>query len=165
MDKKSRVVVNPHYTSRLLGPLALAAEMDAEGLVLGAVDYTNRRHCELVIENLVRPTFERLDVSDATEVKNSLGYLSTDPNARKSLIEDRLLLCGIPPEEHCKFITLLWAVLFGEDGDAESGFEQFKVVNKPLGRHRFSLIGPQKRTLAEPLDELRIQLALLERQN
>ncbi|WP_220815858.1 hypothetical protein [Pseudomonas paralcaligenes] len=134
---KKKAEANPHYVSRLIGPLALAYEMDDHGDVLDSINYLDDTQCGLVFDCLIRPNFERLSEPTKQEIEKALGYMVENPNCIPGLIEDKLLLCGVHPEVFELFIYKLWKSLFPSAISDAYSTEKYRLVNKPLTASQF----------------------------
>lgn len=154
----AKIKANPHYVSSLLGPLALAAANDKNGELFSFIDYLNRGQRRLVIESLIRPNFERLANSTKADLARALAYFSFGPNAVGKVIEEKLLLCEVPPECHRLFLADLWDSLFpGESGTTMAGGVE-GVANRPLVAGEFAFAKKARSSLDELVDELRVRL-------
>lgn len=155
-DRKK--TINFHYLSRLIGPLALANEMDTEDFLSNHINYSDHLHCRLIINHLIRPNFDRVDENTKQEIKNALGLLYANPSFHSSLVEEKLLLCNIPPEDHFNFIQQLCEEFFTPGAAIDFNLKDFKIQDKPLNASQYSFVTPTHKTLDESLEELRAEL-------
>lgn len=153
-----KVAENPHFVSRLLGPLVLAVAMDGSGYVFGDIDYADERQCLLVIEHLIRPSFEQLADSTRQETKKALAYLVGSEYGSARIIEEKLLLCGVPPEASGVFLGQLWKSLFAEGAFSDIDGQHYRLVNRPLHADQFEFVRPEEMPLHERIDRLHRQL-------
>ncbi|MEO4049406.1 hypothetical protein AAFN46_20290 [Pseudomonas sp. CAU 1711] len=151
---QKKITLNPHYVSRLIGPLALASEMDSQSAVLESIDYADTLQRELVFNCLIRPSFDRLGESTTQEVKKSLGYLVENPGCLPELIAEKLSLCGVHPDEHNLFLCELWKALFPLEGTGDYSSGNCKIVNKPLAANQFAFSRPAGESLQDGLNKL-----------
>lgn len=150
-----KIKANPYYVSSLLGPLALAVAKDDANELLSSIDYSSQKQSALVIECLIKPTFERLQDSTQEEVAKALAYFSSQPNAASDIIESKLLLCEVPPVHHFSFLGAMWDVLFFKQSATDVAAKVNKIANRPLTMRDFLFQKNPSNTLDELIEELR----------
>jgi hypothetical protein len=146
-----KIDVNLHYLSRVLGPLALASEIDQDGDLLGSVDFTNPAQCKLVLDYLVVPSFRRMDESSKSEVRKALGFCVQNADEPIPLIEDKLEYSRVPPENARVLLLCLWDCLFGQPKPSEYSLEQCRISRKPLAWNQIRFIGPEEISLEQQM--------------
>jgi len=150
--------INPHYVCGLLGPLALATEMDSAGDVFNQIDYSNASQRQLVIDFLIRPPFNGLEDATAQQVKASLGYCVGLAHDFPSAVTEKLLLCGITESDARQFLAQLWSSLFSEELPANSNEITYKVKSKPLRANQFAYKRPEGKNWDEQINDFRRQM-------
>ncbi|NLR74187.1 hypothetical protein [Leeia aquatica] len=128
--------------------------MDNQINELGLIDYTDALQCKIAFDCLIRPSFDRLNELTRQEVKKSLGYLVENPTYFPDLIEDRLLLCGVPFIAFRLFLSELWNTLFPLEDTSDYKPENYKIKNKPLALNQYSFSQPESESLQDRLNEL-----------
>ena len=152
--ERKKSTINLYFVSRLLGPLALMVENDYGEELCELIDYSKPEHCELVIKSLILPLFIRLDEKTTLEVKKSLGYLINNSGNSVDFIEDKLLLCGIPPDNFYMFMEKLWSILFPDEISFVYNKNSFKLKNKPLTMDQFNFSVKSEKTIGTMINEL-----------
>jgi hypothetical protein len=149
---------NPHYVSSLLGSLALAAAKDESRDIFDSIDYSSKEQVQLVVESLIRPSFERLADATRMELARALGYFYYRPDAASKVIEEKLLLCEVPPDGHRIFLEVMWDSLFPKMSAKDMAESVSGVVNRPLVMGEFSFAHKASMSLDELIDGLRAKL-------
>lgn len=78
-------IVNPFYICFFLSNILFYRDFDevqTQGVIFNSIDFTSFKHINILLEELVKPEFMRLDDSAKERVMHSLYYMNISNNKK-----------------------------------------------------------------------------------
>jgi len=136
-------IVNPFYICFLSSNILFFRDFDeiqTEGLIFNNIDFDNCKHINILLNELIKPEFMRLNDATKLGVMYSLYYVNKFNNKKYfSVVVECFDYLDISSDAIDYILKSLWEILF--DG-VELSFEEkdFNISFKPLNDHQVGYV-------------------------
>jgi hypothetical protein len=151
--KSKTVNINPHYVARLIGPIALASDMEQQEDIFELIDLACNDHVKFLVDEIINSEYLRLTDESQYKTKETLRYLlNTQPSGAVSHMCSML---GLSDDEIPIFLDRLWNFLFPSENKTLLPDLKYVKNSTPLRFDEVQFRSLPSRTLNESLDSLR----------
>lgn len=108
--------INPFYICFFLSNILFYRDFDevqTQGAIFNNIDFTSFKHIDILLEELVKPEFMRLDDSTKERVMHSLYYMNISNNKKYiSFVLDSFDLLDFSEVAVDYFLKKMWEIFF-----------------------------------------------------
>jgi len=151
-------IVNPFYICFFLSNILFYRDFDevqTQGVIFNSIDFTSFKHIDILLEELVKPEFMRLDDSTKERVMHSLYYMNISNNKKYiSFVLSHFDLLDFSEVAVDYFLKKMWEIFF--DGIQLNLLkEDFNVSYKILNDNNINyILQSESKDMSEVLDEV-----------
>ncbi|MGN5816583.1 hypothetical protein ACNQO9_07795 [Acinetobacter calcoaceticus] len=151
-------IVNPFYICFFLSNILFYRDFDevqTQGVIFNSIDFTSLKHIDILLEELVKPEFMRLDDSTKERVMHSLYYMNISNNQKFiSFVLGYFDLLDFSEIAVDYFLKKMWEIFF--DGIQLNLLkEDFNVSYKILNDNNINyILQSESKDMSGVLDEV-----------
>lgn len=151
-------IVNPFYICFFLSNILFYRDFDevqTQGVIFNSIDFTSLKHIDILLEELVKPEFMRLDDSTKERVMHSLYYMNISNNQKFiSFVLGYFDLLDFSEIAVDYFLKKMWEIFF--DGIQLNLLkEDFNVSYKILNDNNINyILQSESKDMSGVLDEI-----------
>ncbi|WP_060465545.1 hypothetical protein [Acinetobacter sp. LMB-5] len=151
-------IVNPFYICFFLSNILFYRDFDevqTQGVIFNSIDFTSLKHIDILLEELVKPEFMRLDDSTKERVMHSLYYMNISNNQKFiSFVLGYFDLLDFSEIAVDYFLRKMWEIFF--DGIQLNLLkEDFNVSYKVLNDNNINyILQSESKDMSGVLDEV-----------
>lgn len=109
-------IVNPFYICFFLSNILFYRDFDevqTQGVIFNSIDFTSFKHIDILLEELVKPEFVRLDNPTKERVMHSLYYMNISNNKKYiSFVLDYFDILDFSEIAVDYFLKKMWEIFF-----------------------------------------------------
>lgn len=150
--------INPFYICFFLSNILFYRDFDevqTQGAIFNNIDFTSFKHIDILLEELVKPEFMRLDDSTKERVMHSLYYMNISNNKKYiSFVLDSFDLLDFSDVAVDYFLKKMWEIFF--DGIQLNLLkEDFNVCYRILNDNNINyILQSESKDMSEVLDDV-----------
>lgn len=150
--------INPFYICFFLSNILFYQDFDevqTQGAIFNNIDFTSFKHIDILLEELVKPEFMRLDDSTKERVMHSLYYMNISNNKKYiSFVLDSFDLLDFSEVTVDYFLKKMWEIFF--DGIQLNLLkEDFNVSYRILNDNNINyILQSESKDMSEVLDDV-----------
>lgn len=150
--------INPFYICFFLSNILFYRDFDevqTQGAIFNNIDFTSFKHIDILLEELVKPEFMRLDDSTKERVMHSLYYMNISNNKKYiSFVLDSFDLLDFSEVAVDYFLKKMWEIFF--DGIQLNLLkEDFNVSYRILNDNNINyILQSESKDMSEVLDDV-----------
>jgi len=150
--------INPFYICFFLSNILFYRDFDevqTQGAIFNNIDFTSFKHIDILLEELVKPEFMRLDDSTKERVMHSLYYMNISNNKKYiSFVLDSFDLLDFSDVAVDYFLKKMWEIFF--DGIQLNLLqEDFNVSYRILNDNNINyILQNESKDMSEVLDDV-----------
>ncbi|YCO59350.1 hypothetical protein ACL9Z5_002631 [Acinetobacter calcoaceticus] len=150
--------INPFYICFFLSNILFYRDFDevqTQGAIFNNIDFTSFKHIDILLEELVKPEFMRLDDSTKERVMHSLYYMNISNNKKYiSFVLDSFDLLDFSEVAADYFLKKMWEIFF--DGiQLNLVKEDFNVSYRMLNDNNINyILQSESKDMSEVLDDV-----------
>lgn len=151
-------IVNPFYICFFLSNILFYRDFDevqTQGVIFNSIDFTSFKHINILLEELVKPEFMRLDDSAKERVMHSLYYMDISNNKKFiSFVLGCFDLLDFSEVATDYFLKKMWEIFF--DGIQLNLLkEDFNISYKILNDNNINyILQNESKDMSEVLDKV-----------
>lgn len=151
-------IVNPFYICFFLSNILFYRDFDevqTQGAIFNSIDFTSFKHIDILLEELVKPEFMRLDDSTKERVMHSLYYMNISNNQKFiSFVLGYFDLLDFSDVTADYFLKKIWEIFF--DGIQLNLLkEDFNVSYRVLNDNNINyILQSESKDMSGVLDEV-----------
>lgn len=150
--------INPFYICFFLSNILFYRDFDevqTQGAIFNNIDFTSFKHIDILLEELVKPEFMRLDDSTKERVMHSLYYMNISNNKKYiSFVLDSFDILDFSEVAVDYFLKKMWEIFF--DGIQLNLLkEDFNVSYRILNDNNINyILQSESKDMSEVLDDV-----------
>lgn len=151
-------IVNPFYICFFLSNILFYRDFDevqTQGSIFNSIDFTSFKHIDILLEELVKPEFMRLDDSTKERVMYSLYYMNISNNQKFiSFVLGYFDLLDFSDVAADYFLKKMWEIFF-DDIQLNLLKEDFNVSYRVLNDNNINyILQSESKDMSGVLDEV-----------
>lgn len=151
-------IVNPFYICFFLSNILFCRDFDevqTQGVIFNSIDFTSLKHIDILLEELVKPEFMRLDDSTKERVMHSLYYMNISNNQKFiSFVLGYFDLLDFSEIAVDYFLKKMWEIFF-DSIQLNLLKEDFNVSYKILNDNNINyILQSESKDMSGVLDEI-----------